>query len=176
MKKHPAISFFIFFAVCIAIAGLTGGCGIYGFSEKSNLGDSIKTVYVNYIENNAAYVNPQLSPNLTDRIRRKITSQTKLTQKNNDNADLVISGSIREYSVTTTGISSNNGQRQTSVNRLTVSVHMVYVKGSSTQEADVSRSFDFAATQSLQAAEAALLDEMVRNLTDEIFNRIFSDW
>jgi hypothetical protein len=53
---------------------------------------------------------------------------------------------------------------------------MVYIKGSSTQEADVSRSFDFSANQSLQAAEAALLDEMVRNLTDEIFNRIFSDW
>jgi hypothetical protein len=176
MKRHTAISFFILFAACIGIAGLSGGCGIYGFSEKSNLGDSIKTVYVNYIENQASYINPQLSPNLTDRIRRKITSQTKLTQKNNDNADLVISGTIREYSVTTTGISSNNGQRQTSVNRLTVTVHMVYIKGSSTQEADVSRSFDFSANQSLQAAEAALLDEMVRNLTDEIFNRIFSDW
>jgi len=44
------------------------------------------------------------------------------------------------------------------------------------KEADVSLSFDFNANQSLQQAEASLLDEMVRQLSDEIFNRIFSDW
>ena len=31
-------------------------------------------------------------------------------------------------------------------------------------------------TLSLQQAEAQLLDEVVRSLTDDIFNKIFSDW
>jgi len=45
-----------------------------------------------------------------------------------------------------------------------------------TDEFDVSRSADFSANLSLQQAEGQLLDEMVRNLTDEIFNHIFSNW
>jgi hypothetical protein len=44
------------------------------------------------------------------------------------------------------------------------------------KETDVSLSFDFPANQSLNIAERDLLDEMVRQLSDEIFNRIFSDW
>jgi hypothetical protein len=44
------------------------------------------------------------------------------------------------------------------------------------QEYTVSRSFDFKANLTLQQAERSLLDEMIRNLTDEIFNRIFSNW
>jgi hypothetical protein len=44
------------------------------------------------------------------------------------------------------------------------------------QEFDISRSFDYDSNKSLQQAEAGLLDEMIRSLTDEIFNRIFSNW
>ena len=44
------------------------------------------------------------------------------------------------------------------------------------EEYDVSRSFEFAATQSLQEAEAKLGEEMIRTLSDDIFNRIFSSW
>jgi hypothetical protein len=40
----------------------------------------------------------------------------------------------------------------------------------------INRSFDFSATLTLPQAEARLNEEIIRNLTDEIFNRIFSDW
>ena len=45
-----------------------------------------------------------------------------------------------------------------------------------TEEFDVNRNADFSANLSLQQAEGQLLDELVRNLTDEIFNHIFSNW
>ena len=45
-----------------------------------------------------------------------------------------------------------------------------------TDEFDVSRSFDYSANLSLQQAEGQLLDEVVRSLTDDIFNHIFSNW
>jgi hypothetical protein len=45
-----------------------------------------------------------------------------------------------------------------------------------TDEYDVSRNFDFAATLTLPQAESQLLDDIVRNMSDEIFNRIFSNW
>jgi hypothetical protein len=44
------------------------------------------------------------------------------------------------------------------------------------EEFDVSRSFDYSANLTLQQAEGQLADEVIRTLTDEIFNRIFSNW
>jgi hypothetical protein len=153
-------------------------CGIYRLSERGSIPDSVKTVRVITFENRAPYQNPQLVPNLTDRLRQKITNQTKLTITNNDNVHWEIAGRIDDYSVTTTGVTSTNGQQQSSINRLSVRVHITINKriDGKVEEFDVSRSFDFSARQSLQQAEATLLDEMVRNLTDEIFNKLFSDW
>ena len=146
----------------------------YGLRDVS-IPDSIKTVKVNFIENKARYVNPQLSPTLTDRLRQKIVSQTRLTQTNKDNADWEISGYVNDYSVSTSGIS----QQQSSINRLNVSVHITLLDrkaGSEPKEYDVSHSFDFSASLTLQAAEAQLADRIVRDMTDEIFNHIFSNW
>ena len=153
-------------------------CGIYSFNDVGTIPDSIKTVRVNFIENRAPYVNPQLSPTLTDRLKQKITSQTRLSSTTNDNANWDISGSITDYSVSTSGVTNTNGRAQSSLNRLTVSVHIILNNqlSSQVQEFDISRSFDFDSNKSLQQAEAGLLDEMIRNLTDEIFNRIFSNW
>ena len=152
-------------------------CGIYSFSEKGSVEDSARTVKITPFENKAPYVNPQVTPALTERLRLKIQNQTKLTNTNSENAHYNITGYIADYSVTTTGVTSTNGQQQSSLNRLTVRVHLSLSKfGNTPEEIDVSRSFDFSAQQSLQAAEATLLEEMIRNLTDEIFNRIFSNW
>jgi hypothetical protein len=155
------------------VSTITPSCKIYSFRDIS-IPDSIKTVKVKYIENKAPYNNPQLSPRLADRLRQKIVSQTKLSQTNNDNADWVISGTITNYSFSTSGIAN---QRE-ATNRLTVSVHIVIEdqKADQTKEYDVSRNFEFDARLSIQQAEANLLDELIRGLTDDIFNRIFSDW
>jgi hypothetical protein len=177
MKPSPSILFLFLLAAGFINVAFTG-CGVYSFSEKGKLDPDIKTVRVNIIENRAPYINPQLSPSLTERLKQKITRQTKLSQTNNNDANLDINATIRDYSVTTTGICSSNGQTQTSINRLTVTVHVIINNQlkSDVKEYDVSHSFDFAANKSLQQAESELLDEMVRNLSDEIFNRIFSDW
>jgi hypothetical protein len=176
--KTYKLTFLLMAVLSVALLTAGTGCGIYSFNSTSPLPDSIRTLKVNFIENRAQYVNPQLSPNLTDRLRQKIVNQTRLTQTNNSNADFDISGYVSNYSVSTAGVSTNNGQQQSSINRLTVGVHIVLnnQRANDVKEFDISRSFDFGANQSLQSAENALLDEMIRNLTDEIFNRIFSDW
>ena len=152
--------------------------GCYSFRETSPLPDSVKTVNIHLLDNRAPYLNTQLAPSLTERLKQKIISQTKLRQTNDDNAHLDITGFISDYSASTVGITSVNGKSQSSANRLNVSVHIVMLNtlDNSTKEFDVSRQMDFPATKTLQEAEASLLGEMVRNLTDEIFNRIFSDW
>ena len=113
---------------------------------------------------------------MTDKLRQKIVSQTKLTQVNSDNADYDISGFISQYDVSTSGISN----QQVSTNRLTVAVSLVLLDrkspGAQPKNISASRSFDFSASLTLTQAERQLNDEIIRNLTDEIFNKLFSDW
>lgn len=150
------------------------GCRIYTFNDAVIPSD-VKTVKIGFFENRARYINPQLSPKLTDKVQTKITSQTKLTRTNNDDAHYIINGTITNYDPSqTVGVSA----QQASTNRLTVTVHVVFKKTleNKVEEFDVSRSFDYSANLSLQQAEGQLLDEVVRTITDEIFNRIFSNW
>jgi hypothetical protein len=146
----------------------------YSFKDVS-IPPEVKTVKINYIENRARIVNPQLSQRLTDKLRQKIVNQTRLSQTNNDDAHYDISGQITDYYVTTSGISN----QQAASNRLNVTVHLIFknrLDDKKNFEADLTRNFDFSATKSLSAAEAELTDLIVQNMTDEIFNRIFSNW
>jgi len=162
--------------IVVSLVQIDTGCKVhYGFHDKVGIPDSIKTVKLNPLENRARYINPQLSPRLTDKLRQKITSQTKLTQVNNDNPDWEINGAITDYSFSTSAISN----QQVVNNRLTVVVHVTIVKhkqDEAIEDYDVNRSFEFKGDLSYQQAEAALGDEMIRTLADEIFNKLFSKW
>lgn len=146
---------------------------LYKFKDLS-IPDTIRTVKINYFENRAPYINPQLSPRLTDAFRQKIVTQTRLSQTNDDNADWVIDATITNYSVTTSGVS----QGQAASNRLTVTVHVVRFdqKANKSKQLDISRNFDFSANQSLTQAEAELFDTILKGMTDDMFNQILGDW
>jgi hypothetical protein len=148
-------------------------CGVYTFKDVS-IPPEVKTVKVNFIENKARLVNPRLSPALTDRLQQKIVSQTRLIRTNNDDADWVISGAVTEYGVTTSGISG----QQASMNRLSVLVSISLrdnITGKTT-EYQVTKSFEFSGNKTLQQAETELGEDLIRGVSDEIFNRLFSNW
>ncbi|MEO8174572.1 MAG: LptE family protein [Sediminibacterium sp.] len=150
------------------------GCGIYKFNDAV-IPSNVKTIKINYIDNKARYINPQAAPKFYDKIQQKIIGSTKITRSTNDDADYVLSGVITTYDGTqTVGVSS----QQASTNRLTVTLSMEWRNNveQKTEKFDVTRSFDYSANKSFQAAEAELLDEIVRTLTDDIFNRMFSNW
>src|SRR5438128_2555519 len=93
-----------FIAWCVLpVALLFSGC--YSFKDVSTIPKEVKTFRVNYIENRARYINPQLSPQLTDKLRQKITGQTRLSGVQSDDAHYDISGQITGYTVTTSAIS-----------------------------------------------------------------------
>lgn len=158
--------------ICLS-ALFMAGCGIYTLRDIS-IPPEIKTIKINFIENRATYVNPQLSPRLTDRLQQKVVQQTKLNRTNEEDADWVVSGYVSEYRVTTSGIS----QQQASTNRLSVGVKLTLKDNvnNKTTNYDVNRAFEFPATQSLQQAEQALAEDIIRGLSEEIFNRLFSNW
>ena len=160
-------------SIALALLLLTS-CGVYSFRDAV-IPDNIKTVKIGFIENRARYVNPQLAPLLTDKLQQKIISQTKLTRTNSDDAHYQIFATITTYDPSQTiGVSA----QQASTNRLTVTVHVILKKTleNKEQEFDVTRNFDFSANLTLNQAEGQLMDDIVRNITDDIFNQIFSNW
>ena len=155
----------------LVLAGLLfGGC--YSFQDVS-IPPEVKTIRIQYIENSAPYINPQLAPLYNDRLKQKITNQTKLTVVQSDNAHYDVSGTITNYSVTTAGISN----QQAATNRLTVSIKITLKnEKNEIKNYDVSRNFDFSSNLTLQQAEAQLNENIIRSMVDETFNRIFSNW
>jgi outer membrane lipopolysaccharide assembly protein LptE/RlpB len=147
----------------------------YSTKDTSPIPPDVKTFRVSYLENKARYVNPQLSPTLTEKLKQKIIGQTRLRQINGDEAHYDISGYFTDYSVTTTGITNQNA----STNRLNVSFHLIF-KNTLDQkkdfEADITNNYDFNAQLTLQQAEAQLANDIIKNLVDGIFNKIFSNW
>ncbi len=171
MKNNRTIAKYLALAL-ISMVFIQGTCR-YSMKDVSIEPDA-KTVRVSYIENKARYVNPLLSPRLTEKLRQKIVNQTRLSQTNGE-ADYEISGVITDYSVSTSGIAN----QQVAQNNLNVTVSLAFknrVDPKRNFESSITRNFPFPASQSLPQAEAGLNDQIINNLADEIFNKIFSNW
>ncbi len=147
----------------------------YGFKDAAPIPQEVKTFRVNYFENRAEYKNPQLSPQLTEKLKQKIISTTRLRQTNDDDAHYDISGYVSGYQITSTGVTGSS----TSLNRLTANFHVIFkntLDEKKNFEGDVTYSIDFDANLSLSQVETQKNEEIVKNLTDAIFNKIFSNW
>src|SRR5579862_4060465 len=164
-------------AFCFLIfAFFMSSCGVYSFKDVSIQPPNAKTIHIGYIENKARYVNPQLSPQLTDKFKQKITNQvSKLTQIESSDANFDVSAYVSGYDVSTSGVSA----QQAATNRLTITVHIDFknrLDDTKSFSGDISRNFDYSASLTLNVAEQQLLTTIVSNVTDEMFNRIFSNW
>lgn len=147
----------------------------YSFKDTSPIPPEIKSFRVNFLENKARYVNTQLSPQLTEKLKDKIRGNTRLRQVNEDSAHYDISGYVSDYTVSTSGISGNNA----SSNRLSVSFHLIFKNNldlTKNFETDISTNYDFSASQNLSQAESTLTPDIIKNTVDGIFNKIFSNW
>lgn len=168
-------------ALSLAATLAIASCKVYSFRDTS-IPPEVKSIHLAYIENRARLVNPQLAPALNDAIRQKINNQaSKLAQIETSDADYDVTATISDYNYSTSGISN----QQASSNRLSVTVHIIFKNNldptgkkvpPANFEADVTRNFDFAATTSITDAEQQLLPTITSNLTDEIFNKLFSNW
>jgi hypothetical protein len=149
----------------------------YSFKDTSPIPADITTFRVNLFGNKARYINPTVAPQLTEKLRQKIISQTRLRETKNDDANYDISGYVSDYSVTTSGVSN----QQSSSNRLNVTFHLIFkntVDPDPTKsfEADLTSNYDFMASKTLQQAESEKMDNIIKTVTDAIFNKIFSNW
>lgn len=151
----------------------SSGCKLYSFTGATIEG---KTLFLPPLENQARNVVPTLSPALTSKIRSRILSQTGLSPVNNEGADYSITGTITQYNVTVSGVQNTQTASQ---NRLTIAVNIKFVNQLD-EKANFTQTFtrfaDFPATQTLQQAEAGLIEEIGEQLANDIFNKAFVNW
>ena len=161
-------------AVLIALPMLQS-CGIYSFTGTSTQPD-VKTVTINYFEYLAPKVNPSLSNDITQALQEKFIKLTKLELVDID-GDLEIVGSVTGYDVKATAITANESA---AMNRLTVNVKINFINRKYPEEDFENKSFsayaDFDATQSLDAVEASLCEEIIEKLCEDMFNATVANW
>jgi len=153
---------------------LLSSCGIYSFSGASIPAEA-KTVSVQYFPNNAQLVNPLLSNTLTNALNDIFVNQTTL-QSVAQNGDLALEGEITGYSTSPIAITGN---QTAAMNRLTVTVNVRF-----TNKYDESKSFeqsfsqyqDYPSGQDLSSVQDVLVEEIVNNLCEDIFNKSVVNW
>ena len=150
-------------------------CGIYSFTGTSIQPD-VQTVTINYFEYQALKVNPSLSNQMTEALQEKFRKLTKLEQVDMD-GDLEIRGTVTGYDVKATAVSASE---QATQNRLTVSVKVSFMNRKYPEDDFDDKGFsayaDFDATQSLDAVESGLCEEIVEQLCEDIFNATVANW
>jgi hypothetical protein len=167
----------ILLSVIVAAVVFTACTVNYGFTGAS-IAPNVKTFSVYYFPNRARLVNPNLSQEFvqgTYGLENKIIKQTSLNQVQ-ENGDLEFSGQITDYDVKPMNISEGDLAAQ---NRLTITVKVKFTNNKD-HEQDWEKSFsayeDFSSTSSLNAVEDSLVPEIIKKLTDDIFNASIANW
>ena len=175
MKVKPTIK--VFAILSFLLMTFSFATCKYSFKDTSPIPADITTFRVNLFGNKARYVNPTVAPQLTEKLRQKIISQTRLRETKNDDANYDISGYVSDYSVVTSGVAN----QAAGTNRLNVTFHLIFKNTvdpdpAKSFETDLTTNYDFPANETLQQAESSLMDNILKNVTDAIFNKIFSNW
>lgn len=175
MMKKAILSFAGVVAAVLIALPMLQSCGIYSFTGTSIQPD-VKTVTINYFEYLAPKVNPSLSNDITQALQEKFIKLTKLELVDID-GDLEIVGSVTGYDVKATAITANESA---AMNRLTVNVKINFINRKYPEEDFENKSFsayaDFDATQSIDAVEASLCEEIIEKLCEDMFNATVANW
>jgi hypothetical protein len=161
-------------AIAVAAAMFCGCSGGYSFTGAS-IPPGAKTISVKTFPNYAPTVNPQLSQKLSDDLRNMFASQTSLNVANTD-GDLQIEGEITGYATRASSLSSND---EVSMNRLTITIQVRFVN-TLNEEANFNQSFsrykDYNASRDFSTVESALVEEIVQELCEDVFNKAVVNW
>ncbi len=156
---------------------LAGSCGVkvkYSFTGASIPVDA-KTISVATFQNRASLVQPGLNQVVTDALIDMCQSQTNLDMIGSG-GDLSFEGEITDYKTQPLTV---GGDEQAASNRFSITVKIRYVNNfdaESSFEQSFTRYQDYDSGLDLSAVEASLTEEIVKMLTEDIFNRAFVNW
>jgi len=138
----------------------------------------MKTINVEYFENNAPLVVNYLSQNFTEALKSRIRSTTRLSIVQGE-ADADMKGSITGYSIEPVSVqaTNNNVAPVAGAERLTITVNVIYSykndkKNNFTQTFTEHQDF----SGDINSQEQNLVTTITKQLTGDIFNQAFANW
>jgi hypothetical protein len=158
---------------------LTGPSCTYRLSLNGSSIGKLKTIRVDFFENNAALVVNNLSTQFTEALKDRIRNTTSLSIVRAEDADAAMSGAITDYSIAPVSINAtpNNVAPIAGASQLTITVRVKYV-----DKLDKNNNFDQTFSKSLpfqgdiNAQEQTLIAAINKQLTEDIFNKAFANW
>lgn len=163
-------------ALSLLAIAVIGGCSIVNYSfSGTSIQPDVKTVTINYFDYKALKVNPNLSNDLTEALRDKFRKLTKLEQVDMD-GDLELQGEVTGYEVRAAAVTANEVAAQ---NRLTVTVKLKFTNRKYPED-DFEKNFsaysDYDSSNSLDAVESSLCQEIIDKLVEDMFNASVAQW
>ncbi len=149
-------------------------CGIYSFTGASIPADA-KTVSVTYFTTKATNTPATLNQTLTEGLRDLFINQTNLNLTERD-ADLSFNGQITKYQVKPMAIKANETAGK---NRLTIAIKVKYNNSFNEKqnfESTFSRYRDFNSSENLADVEEILIEEITKELLEDVYNKAFVNW
>ena len=160
----------------LASAFLMSGCTIsYKLNQSSIDYNTTKTITIETFANRAAYQWAPMAPMFNTSLSDKYNSQTKLRQVKRD-GDLALSGEITSYDQTNKSIAADGYSSMVQL-KMTVKVKFVNNKK---HEDDFDRSFsasrEYDSSQQLTAVQEELVQQMIDDIVDQVFNATVAKW
>jgi hypothetical protein len=164
-----------FVAIIALLIGVSLSCSVkYNFTGSKPMVLE-KTFSVYYFPNRARLINPTLSQSFTEELRDKLKRQTSLNELS-DGGDIVFEGQITGYDFKPMSIEKDDLSSQT---RLTVTVKVKYTNNKVPEES-IEKTFsafeDYDSSSSISSVEDELVEAIVEQLTDDIFNATIANW
>lgn len=134
-----------------------------------------ETFSVELFEEQASNAPAGYGATFTDYLKDFVISRTKLNLKNSD-ADIEISGRIIRYNTSPVSVQTDD---QAALNRLTVTLAVTVLNNKKEEdsfEANFSQFSDYDADLDLASVEEELLSDINGKLSQDIINRLTSNW
>ena len=163
-------------AAFLLVALLAVSCTVsYKFTGASIDYTKVRTVSISPFQNRAAYQWAPMASMLDEAISDAFVQQTKLQQVARA-GDLNLEGEITAYDQMNKSVSSDG---YSSLVQLKMTVNVRFTNNTNHDE-DFERSFsatrDFDATQSLDSVQEELVNQMIDEIVESVFNAAVANW
>ena len=163
------------FCAVIAVIALSACSVSYKFNGASIDYSKTKTIQIADFPIRSSYVWGPMGPIFNNQLKDVFANHTRLIQVKR-NGDLKIEGEITQYTQRNKAISSEGYSAQTELS-MTVNVRFTnntHHKEDFEQQFTATKSYETAL--SLNAVQEELVTQMVKELTDQIFNATVANW
>lgn len=147
----------------------------YKFNGASIDYNKVHTIQIADFPIRSAYVWGPMAPMFNNTLKDVYANHTKLQQVKRG-GDLKVEGEITNYQQRNKSVTSEGHSAQT---ELSITVNVRFTNTNNHKE-DFERQFtatsSYETTKSLQSVQQQLVEEMIKDLTDQIFNATVANW